>query len=246
MQFLQSPIWVPLSVIVPILTFFGGIYVAWKVRKRKALVCEVLSNVPLVSVRQDLLGKDAEDIEIYYHGTPVKNVQVVVVRIWNAGNVSIAESDFVKPLELRFDGQVLTAAITQATPSQLRSEALDKASLKVYEDNVTAVQLQPFMLNKGDSMTLQVILTNSSGVVVPIARILEVPEIQSIGPGVRAAKRAKLFYRLLFGFSGIVGVLSCIDLFTRPITQNIPNVLYAGVLLLFSIGGLVFTWLMPN
>lgn len=81
MQFIQSPIWIPLAVVVPILLSVGGYYLERRRRSRKALVCEQEFDWPLVTVRDYLSENEADALEIRFHGKPVKDVRLVVVRV---------------------------------------------------------------------------------------------------------------------------------------------------------------------
>lgn len=235
MQIFSSPVWSALGVIVAIV--FGVISVVYKRRSRKALAYEVLSNVSLVTVRQELLKDNPDAIEIRYHGTLVNDVRVLVMRIWNAGNVPIVPSDYHKPIMIVVDGKMLTAAITKSVPIELQNEVLDRAGL--LPDNMSLVQLHPVLLNPGDSITIQVLLTDSLGVIDPRVHAVGVTNMEHVDRRERAKNRARLAYLAFFGFAGLVGIFS---FWANQLHPSVDNLVIAVLYSVISVTGIAFVW----
>jgi hypothetical protein len=61
-------------------------------------------------------GSRSEALEIRYKGSPVHDVRLLVVRVWNSGNKEIVPTDYDEPLLLQFGGQLLTWDVIESTP----------------------------------------------------------------------------------------------------------------------------------
>lgn len=180
MDFLRDPIWTFVGVVAAVLIGFGGIWVTMWLRNRKALSYEVVSAFPIVTVNHAAKTL-TEAIEIRYHGMPVKDVQLVVVRIWNSGNVAIAPDDYVKTgnyvrsIEVSFGGQVLAAGVVSTVPPMDPNELLMPGGTG---PDTTSVKFQPILLNPKDTITLTALVTNYTGKVEVTGRIVGVSAIR--------------------------------------------------------------------
>ena len=66
------------------------------IQKRRKTLCFSYSTTPLV--KEDV--SNINDIEILFHGNPVKQLAVTSVQIWNGGNTLITSDDFYREHEL--------------------------------------------------------------------------------------------------------------------------------------------------
>src|SRR5438105_1727017 len=60
---------------------------------RKKAFSYTLTDTPIISVHQKI-----DDVSVTYKGKPVKNLRVVMVTVWNSGNVPIEETEFKVPI----------------------------------------------------------------------------------------------------------------------------------------------------
>lgn len=67
------------------------------IQKRRKRLFFSYSTTPLI--KEDIT--DINGLEILFHGTPVKQLSVSTVRIWNGGNTIITPDDFYKDHDLR-------------------------------------------------------------------------------------------------------------------------------------------------
>jgi hypothetical protein len=151
MDFLRDPLWQFIGVIVAIIATGVSILLYLKSRNIKRLAYEVISNTPIISIKDEVKG----DVQVLFKGKPIKDARLVVLRLWNNGNASISSSDYEDPIEFDFGGtaEILDASILGTVPEGLK----DKISLQV---NVGSISLSNHLLNKSDSINLKVLLTN--------------------------------------------------------------------------------------
>lgn len=83
-------------VVIAIVTFLAGIIGAiityWiyrKQRSRKELSYQVVYMAPIALVRTDFKDR----IEIKFDGKPVRNMNLLILKIWNSGNVAIKSEE---------------------------------------------------------------------------------------------------------------------------------------------------------
>lgn len=205
MDLLRDPIWGFISVVVAVLIFFGGTWVVLWQRNRKALSYEVVSDVPVVTVRRDAKNPVAEAIQILYNGQPIKDVQQVVIRIWNSGNIAIRPDDYatvdgiVKSIEVSFSGQMLAYDVIDTAPAMDRQKLLLGGGTGPER---SSMQFRPMLLNSKDSITVQALLTNYTGKVAVSARIADVSTIRAVTRG--QLSRGMAVFAVV---SSVIGVL---------------------------------------
>src|SRR5437762_7026078 len=125
---LDDPRWGIIGVIFGIIMFVAGLFLAFftltnarlqclgfliiigtlaslgvtyqKLRKSKHLTYQVVSNTLLLSVeeKEELKGR----IQVLLDNKPVGDVRLVVLRIWNSGNLSIKSEDYKEPVVIDF------------------------------------------------------------------------------------------------------------------------------------------------
>lgn len=143
-------------------------------RRKKALAYEILTYTPLVTVSEE--AKD--QIEISFKGRPVADVHLLLMRVWNNGNVQILPGDFVEPLGFCMaDGvEILTVEVVKAEPEVLKPElCLQGATLGI----------RPLLLNGQDSITLKLLVAGGGE--------KEVARCEGRIAGVRAVMRAEAY-----------------------------------------------------
>lgn len=199
MDALRDPIWGFIGVVVGTAV---TIMVAWRFRSHKALSYEIVSSGPLVTVTRNAKGEVTQDLEIRYKGNEVRDLQVVVVRLWNSGNVPIVETDYRKPIQFEFGGSLLAYDVIEAEPSHLRESGFNGAGSSPTH---CGVQLKPIDLNQGSSLTIQVLLTNFDGTIEPPkGYILGVRKIQPAG-------KSNRFAAWISAHLGILSLLYCLS-----------------------------------
>jgi hypothetical protein len=156
-KFLRDSIWQFISAILGLIAIILTVLVfTWQRPIRQLRIVEV-SNVALISVNPDLAG----DIKVYFKDRLIQSAFSIDLRLENTGNQSIVESDYSKPLVISFPPSVEILAINYLSLNpadiglQLSPTISDTTSLG------HQLQIQPLLLNPGDSATFRLIVAGS-------------------------------------------------------------------------------------
>jgi len=166
MDIFRDPMWQFLGAIFGFVAILVSIFLYQKQRQRKELAYEIISKTPLLGAKEEIRG----GLQVMFHGKPVQNPHLIVVRIINSGNLPITSTDYERPISLGFgeEAQILTAETIRTNPSNLR------ASVKAEGKKVV---IAPILLNQGDSITLKILIAEFTGQVVVDCRITGVKRI---------------------------------------------------------------------
>lgn len=194
------------GVIVAIVGVIVTVIVTLRVRNRKDLLFEVVSDVPVVSVHEET----KEDIEIRYKGKSVTDVRLVVWRLRNTGNVEIRPEDYITPIEVRFGGIHLDTQVLQTVPPDLKDVIVGSAGMQDW----TVITFGKVLLNPKDSITCRSLLSNLHGDITVTGRVAGVSSIRQVrktgwdaaldGAVEAASVTAKLFLFSFFPFSAVI------------------------------------------
>ena len=167
LELLRDPAWQFVGVVLALAATF---LVYWLQRQRKALSFEVISKNQLLTVREELEGR----LQVLYEGHPARDICLLVVKLFNSGNVPVSASDYERPISLSTgaSSKVLSGAVTAVDPENLA------ASIEIAESRVT---LHPILLNSKDSVTLKLLVSDFGGNVVVDGRVLGVRSISRAG-----------------------------------------------------------------
>ncbi|TFH64830.1 MAG: hypothetical protein E4G91_04565 [Candidatus Zixiibacteriota bacterium] len=179
--------------IIAVLAIIVSVILAVRLRSRKQLSYEILSNQPLLTVNEEAKGR----VKILYDNTDVLDASLVTFKVANTGNLPIAVSDFVEPLavELGEGTGCLSAEIVDSDPKNLG------ASL---HDLKEAILITPFLMNAGDSITVKLLLTGQDVRVQVNGRIMGVRSIKEV----RRTLDARYFMGVgMMIFAGLFGLL---------------------------------------
>lgn len=161
------------KIIIGILAIINTIVLAlvfqwW--RNRKSLSCKVVSDIPLFSVRHEIKHR----VQVLLDGKPVENIHLVIMKVVNTGRVPVDDKDFVIPINVSFseNSEILTADITEVSPSGLPAKIIPEKQ---------CVTLEPLMLNRGDAITIQILVSKLSNPIRVDGRVKGVPQLQKHG-----------------------------------------------------------------
>jgi hypothetical protein len=147
-------------------------------------------------------------VEVFYKGKSAPNTGLVIVEIKNYGRVAIKPTDFIEPLQVDMPagGRVLTRRVSQQNPKDLNG----KIELGTEEgtngsEGIDSVKLCPLLLNRGDSLTIEVLASNVLGKEVAVhARIIDIPKIKRVSSQEKSS--AWSWNRFVYGSIGGMGV----------------------------------------
>jgi hypothetical protein len=167
------------SVIIGLVFGFATIFLALvairQARRRKSLTYEILSTTPLATLHEELEGR----VQIVFDGQAVRDVQLVLLKIKNSGNMPILSGDYEDALRLRVatGAKILSASVVETFPQSLEDRA--KASV---EFNSTRVKVKPLLLNGGDYIKVKILVTQLESTVAVSGRIAGVSDIKEQKP----------------------------------------------------------------
>lgn len=124
-------------------------------QRRKELSYEILWRQQLVEIK----GKTRNRIDLRFDGNPARDASFIVVRLSNSGHVNIMPGDYQVRLSLDCGpaSDILMAEIAETEPVGLGDDSTAGSIIERIEKN--KVILRPIMLNRHDSVTLQLLVT---------------------------------------------------------------------------------------
>jgi hypothetical protein len=157
------------SVFVPVLAIIVNIAIPIIQKDNKALSWEIISISDIIDTQYPV----SKDIEVSYLGKRLEALFVVNLRVINSGNVPIKKDDFEK--KLRFDfgvkSNILRAGILAKRPPSLMPKI-------AFADNM--VEIDPLLMNPGDSFGVQALISGVKHVPVLDTRIVGLKEPKTI------------------------------------------------------------------
>lgn len=165
---MRDPVWTFVGAVLAVLGIGTAFWIYWLQRQTKELAFGIVSLRRLLSVADEVSSR----VTVHLDGNEVKNLHLLVYGLKNSGHRAIASSDFEHPLSISFaNGQVVAAEITSQHPSNLGATLITAES---------RIELQPLLLNAGDQILLQVLLSAPSPSGSIDVRILDVPALAPI------------------------------------------------------------------
>jgi hypothetical protein len=198
---------------------FGAIFATYNVfylsRPIKDLEISVDTTVSLVSVSPEAVG----NIQVFYDGKEVKNVQLLQIIIKNRGNQPILESDFVRPITFSFESldEIVDISVIESQPNNI--------GVMVNKINNYQANISPVLLNPGDTTKIRfiVIKANCDPIINNISidgRIVGINNVKITVPEVPQSSKA--FYSVII--AGLLGIiLTIISSFIFDGLKNLEN-----------------------
>lgn len=139
-----------ITALLGILSLFLSITLYKKGQEKKLINWDIVYTTSLSSF--NILDK--LDIQVLYSGKPLPDVSLVDLKIWNAGNKEITQ--YAAPIKFTFQegATILQVKLLDSKPNNLAEKEED-----VFEFTTEYIQLKPIVLNRGDAVTLRVLLT---------------------------------------------------------------------------------------
>ena len=168
LDLLRDPVWQFIGALLAILGIAAAFWIYWLQRQTRELAFGIVSSRRLLSVADELSSR----VTVQLDGQTVKNLHLLVYGIKNSGHRSIAANDFERPLSISFaDGRIVSAEVASQVPPNLGAR-LDASESRVV--------LQPLLLNAGDQILLQILLSAPSSAASIDTRIVDVPALAPI------------------------------------------------------------------
>jgi hypothetical protein len=165
---IRDPVWQFVGVLVAVLSLAAAFWIYWLQQQTKELAFGLLSARRLLSVSDELSSR----VTVQLDGISVGSLHLLVFGLKNSGHRAVVPADFEQHLCIQFsDGQVVSAEIAAQIPSDLGAKLTTSD---------TTVELQPILLNSGDQMLLQVLLSSATPRYALEARVQDISSFAPI------------------------------------------------------------------
>jgi hypothetical protein len=192
--------WQFIAVILAVIAIAIPVILYWIQRQKRALSWQLVSNTPLLSIDKEI----KENLEVLYNGKQVQDVQLIIAKIINTGNVPIKSIDYERPINFNFgeNARILTAEVTETSPDSL------KASANVEGKKVI---LPPTLMNNRDWITLKILVNQYDGPISVDGRIVGVKEIKDY----TETYKSRIIWPIISAFMGATTTFLIIWLMER-------------------------------
>lgn len=168
LELVRDPAWQFAGAFFALLSLAAAIGFYWLQRQTKELAFGRVSSRRLLSIADELSTR----VSVQLDGKPIRDLHLLVYGLKNSGRVAVSQADFVRPLSISFpDGQVLSAEIAAERPVTLG------ATLTISDSRV---ELCPLLLNAGDTVQIQVLLSSALPSELIDVRVVDVPSMMPI------------------------------------------------------------------
>ncbi len=227
MTFLNNPLWqFVINVSIGLLTIFVSVMIYRKQQNRRSITYRTISATSLLSVGEEVKG----EVKVLYKGKAVSNVRLIILKMWNSGNMPILPQEYIEPIKFEFGDheEILDVDVLETMPSDIKNKV--KTSLK---SDTKSVTFEPLLLNRNDSITFKVLLTQSklikkidvSGRIVGINQILSFDKFPTVlRPIIRTTARTATYFAYLIFLSSIIYFV--LSRYEYNVTIKILTILY--------------------
>ena len=186
-----------LGLVVPLIV---SIIIAFLQRSVKEITYAIMSQSPLLSVDEKIRDK----VKISYEGKEVKNAHLVVLNIKNSGNIPIMPNDYVEPIKFSFGllAEIISVNISETKPVNIK----EKISVVMQKNEII---IMPYLLNKGYSITIAVVLSRFTGRIKADALVAGVESLKKVEPNTSlfSPNRVKIFILLYPAAVSLLGII---------------------------------------
>jgi hypothetical protein len=203
--------------------------VLWILNLRtKEMAFEILTNTPLFSVQEEV----KDQVQISFQGQPVHDVNLVLVKLVNTGNVPIRAQEFAGRFALSCPSEtkVLLAEVMATNPPDLNQRLAPSESNSSIVDRIEGsdVLLKPILLNAKDSITLKLLVTPSIDTIKVSAHVEGMATIKK-------SKENRFAPIFLANMGAFIMAVSLFFLDPSAIFSN-KSILYVPYLIFFLLG----------
>ena len=194
LDLLRDPLWQILGVFLTMLGIVAAVWIYWLQRQTKELAFGIISSRRLIKASDEVSSR----ITMQLDGKTVTNLYLIIFALKNSGDQAIVKADFERPLRITFPGGcILSATVTSQFPRNIAAEV---------ESDDHHAQLRPLLLNSGDQVVLQLLVSTTNTEPSVDIRILDIPELSLINTKARLPLFFKSGLPMLIGSWIAVGL----------------------------------------
>jgi hypothetical protein len=148
-------------------TTIGVIQINAAQRPKRDIQCVTISAAPLVKISKGF----KEDLQVSYRGRIIEDANSIILKIKNSGKSAITPSDFVRPIAFMFSSntEIISAEVLATEPKNLGAE------ISITKNNI---ELQPLLMNSGDSILISTIVALFDGNIAVDGRVVDIKLIK--------------------------------------------------------------------
>ena len=176
LSFLRDPLWQFVGAVLA-LAAIGLAYAQYRSSAMKReLSFGLIAGRRLIAVADELTSR----VKVHLDDRPVSNVYLLEFGLKNSGSQPLRAEDFESPITIKFknDATLLTAQVTRRSPA-------DHPSTTRIDGNALAVS--PALMNPGDYLVLQVLLSHPRPEFDVTARVYGISALSPINTGWRVS-----------------------------------------------------------
>lgn len=168
LELLRDGIWQFIGAALTVASILAAAGIYWLQRRTRELAFGLVTHRRLLTVANELSPR----VSVQLDGRAVRDLHLLVYGLKNSGHSAVLANDFERPLSISFsDGQVLSAEVASQKPANLA------ATLEV---GASRVELRPLLLNAGDQVLIQVLVSAPTVKDAIDARIVNVARLTPI------------------------------------------------------------------
>lgn len=207
--------------------FIGGAIAIWVYRRQKSkkeITYQVVSDAPIASINQAV----ADRVELRFDGNPIHEARILVLKMWNSGNLAVKRDDYEEPITFTFHGRtVVSSDILETEPPDL----IDPKTIKTFLTfQAESVEFPKFLLNPKQSISITTLLTGAKKNISTRGRIIDGNVVE-----LKPTRRSK-FYQTITVLANTVGLL-VITIIIVIMDKVVAN--YITVLAIAALTGLI-------
>jgi hypothetical protein len=226
LELLRDPAWQFAGILLAAAAVVASFWIYWLQRQTKELAFGIVSSRRLLTVADEVSSR----VRVELDGREIKDLHLTVYGLKNSGRRAVPASDFDRPLSLYFaPEQVISAQVSSQAPRNLGAKLLVTDSV---------VQLEPLLLNPGDHVLIQVLLSPGSPAGQLDGRVIDVADFQPINLRPELPKFHESGLVLLAAICPIIGLFG---VFIYP--KNLSWLLWIGIGIFTIVFGYAGRWL---
>lgn len=168
MEILRDPAWQFIGAIFAFLSVVGALWIYWLQKQTRELAFGLISSRRPFAIADELTSR----VTLQLDGKTVQNIHLMLFALKNSGKCAISPSDYERKLSISFpEGQVVSADISTQLPPNLGGKI---------QSSESCIELSPLLLNSGDYLLIQVLVSAINPKWEVDVRVRDVPNLKSI------------------------------------------------------------------
>src|SRR2546425_7217887 len=122
MEFLSNPLWQFLvNVTIAILAIVIPVLIYRKKQNQRGITYQVISNTSILNFKEDIKGR----VQVLFDNNPVGDVRLIILKIWNSGNIPILPNEHIDPIKFDFGNnvEILDTDVLETVPGDIKENA---------------------------------------------------------------------------------------------------------------------------